>query len=445
MTATENQTEEYRQHMEMPWEQFVQSNDDVPAKKAALIERTVTVGRIGLMILACGTGSWRVRDAMNIVARSLGLTCTADIGLMTIEYTCVEGAHSYTQVLSLPSSGVNMTRLNRLEGLVKEIELSNRQWTVPEIHDCLSQIEKEKSSYTAIHQGLAAGLACAAFVFLLGGGPIEMLCSFIGAGIGNFIRRQLIARKMMLLVCVSIAVAVACLCYAGAFYLIHALFQVSGRHEAGYIGAMLFIIPGFPFITSGLDMSKLDMRSGLERLSYAILIILVGTLVGWLMAVIVGLKPENFIAITMSPALLMILRLICSFFGVFGFSIMFNSSVRMASVAGLIGAIANTLRLTLVDHQILAGAAAFLGALTAGLLASIIRRRVGYPRISITIPSIVIMVPGLYLYRAVYNFGMMNVGTSAEWMMKAIQVMVFLPLGLTAARVLTDPKWRHTN
>lgn len=338
-----------------------------------------------------------------------------------------------------------MMRLNRLEGLVKEIELSNRQWTVPEIHDRLSQIEKEKSSYTAIHQGLAAGLACAAFVFLLGGGPIEMLCSFIGAGIGNFVRRQLIARKMMLLVCVSIAVAVACLCYAGAFYLIHALFQVSGRHEAGYIGAMLFIIPGFPFITSGLDMSKLDMRSGLERLSYAILIILVGTLVGWLMAVIVGLKPENFIAITMSPALLMILRLICSFFGVFGFSIMFNSSVRMASVAGLIGAIANTLRLTLVDHQILAGAAAFLGALMAGLLASIIRRRVGYPRISITIPSIVIMVPGLYLYRAVYNFGMMNVGTSAEWMMKAIQVMVFLPLGLTAARVLTDPKWRHTN
>ncbi|MFQ7714366.1 MAG: threonine/serine exporter family protein [Agathobacter rectalis] len=44
-------------------------------------------------------------------------------------------------------------------------------------------------------------------------------------------------------------------------------------------------------------------------------------------------------------------------------------------------------------------AAAFAGALTAGLLASFIKQNNGYPRISLTVPSIVIMVPGLYLYR----------------------------------------------
>lgn len=38
---------------------------------------------------------------------------------------------------------------------------------------------------------------------------------------------------------------------------------------------MLFIIPGFPFITSGIDLAKLDLRSGLERLTYAIIIVLV--------------------------------------------------------------------------------------------------------------------------------------------------------------------------
>lgn len=47
-----------------------------------------------------------------------------------------------------------------------------------------------------------------------------------------------------------------------------------------------------------------------------------------------------------------------------------------------------------------AGPAAFLGALACGLLAAIVRNRVGYPRIAITIPSVVIMVPGLYMYRA---------------------------------------------
>ncbi|MCQ4965600.1 threonine/serine exporter family protein, partial [Bifidobacterium pseudocatenulatum] len=79
----------------------------------------------------------------------------------------------------------------------------------------------------------------------------------------------------------------------------------------------------------------------------------------------------------------------------------------------LIGAVANTLRLELGDAGMPLGAAAFLGALTAGLLASIVRRKIGYPRISITIPSIVIIVPGLYMYRAVYNIELTAIGVGA--------------------------------
>ena len=56
------------------------------------------------------------------------------------------------------------------------------------------------------------------------------------------------------------------------------------QNEAGYICSMLFIIPGFPFITSGIDLAKLDLRSGLERLSYAVIIVLVATLTAWIMA-----------------------------------------------------------------------------------------------------------------------------------------------------------------
>ena len=208
--------------------------------------------------------------------------------------------------------------------------------------------------------------------------------------------------------------------------------------------AMLFFIPGFPFITSGLDLSKLDMRSGLERGAYAVIIITVATLVGWLVAMLVHLRPEDFMPLSLSPLMYLLLRLPASFCGVFGFSIMFNSKLKMATTAGLIGAIANTLRLELVDlGHMPAGAAAFLGALTAGLLASIVRKKVGYPRISITIPSIVIMVPGLYMYRAVYNIGLTSISTGALWMTRALLIVVFLPLGLIAARILTDNKWRH--
>ena len=116
----------------------------------------------------------------------------------------------------------------------------------------------------------------------------------------------------------------------------------------------------------------------------------------------------------------------------------------VANPAALIGAVANTLRLELVDlASFPPAAAAFVGALLAGILASLIKNQAGYPRISLTVPSIVIMVPGLYLYRAIYNLGAMSLNTSASWFASAILIIVALPLGLIFARILTDRTFRY--
>ena len=123
---------------------------------------------------------------------------------------------------------------------------------------------------------------------------------------------------------------------------------------------------------------------------------------------------------------------------------MFNSDKRLAFVAALIGAVSNTLRLELVDFTAMPpAAAAFLGALTAGILASILNKEQGYPRITITVPSIVIMVPGLYLYRGVYNLGIMNMTEANQWLVAASLIVLALPLGLIFARILTDKDFRH--
>lgn len=435
---------QYHHHMQINWLDFATDDNITSATEADLVERAVIVGRIGIMMLACGTGSWRVRDSMNQAAKTLGMTCSVDIGLVSLEYTCMDKHESYTQSLSLPSTGVNTSRLNMMEHFMKEMEQEGVSWTIGEIHSRLNDIQNSKGNYQPWMVGLAAGLACSAFVFLLGGGLVEMICCFIGATCGNYVRRKMIDHHMTLFACIAVAVATACLAYLISFIGVRFLFDVNSRHEAGYIGAMLFIIPGFPFITSGLDLSKLDMRSGLERGAYAVIIIVVATLIGWLVAMIVHLRPENFMPLPLSPLAYLLLRLPASFCGVFGFSIMFNSKPQMAATAGCIGAIANTLRQELVDLQhIPGGAAAFVGALTAGLLASVVRKKVGYPRISITIPSIVIMVPGLYLYRAVYNIGLTSIGDGSLWLTRALLIIVFLPLGLIAARILTDKKWRH--
>ena len=430
--------------MAIPWHDFFTNDNFTPAYEANLVERAAIVGRIGLMMLSYGTGAWRVRDSMNTVARTLKMTCSVDIGLVSLEYTCMDAHHSYTQAISLPSTSVNTTKLSQMERFIKEFDQNGSEMTIGEIHSRLEEIAHSKGNYAPYQVGLAAALACSAFVFLLGGGPVEMFCSFIGAGLGNYVRRKMIDHHITLFAGVAVAVAVACLSYLLALSLMQLTFNVSSRHEAGYIGAMLFIIPGFPFITSGLDISKLDMRSGLERMTYAIAIITVATLVGWIVALMVNLRPENFQALPLSALMLFLLRLPASFCGVFGFSIMFNSTPKMAAIAGCIGAIANTLRLELTDLTgIPAGAAAFLGALVAGLLASIVKRKIQYPQISITVPSIVIMVPGLYMYRAMYNIGLTSISVGTLWMTKALMIVVFLPIGLISARILKDYKWRN--
>ncbi|XKK44173.1 threonine/serine exporter family protein [Weissella paramesenteroides] len=430
--------------MQIPWRELADKEANNLVVNASLKEKTIIVGRVGLIMLSCGTGAWRVREAMNTMARILKVYCSADIGLISISYTCFDDVNSYTESLSLKSSGVNTDKLTNMQQFVTMFQNEGAFLKVKDVHRLLDRIDAKKGNYTPILLGLAAALACCSFVFLLGGGPVEMLCTFFGAGLGNYTRAKMNGKHLTMFAGLAAGVAVACLTYLIFSRGLELLFHINVAHEAGYIGAMLFAIPGFPFITSGLDLAKSDMRSGIERLIHAISIIVIATLVGWLVALASDLKPDSFLPLGLGPWLICLFRIPASFCGVFGFSVMFNSPVKMAATAGLIGAVANTLRLELVDLTPLpAAAAAFIGALTAGILASLFHKRIGYPRISLTVPAIVIMVPGLYMYRAMYYIGVGNISNGAQWFVSAMMVVLCLPLGLIVARMLMDRDWRH--
>ncbi len=432
-----------KNRMEIPWKNECSGTK---IREASIEEKIGLIARIGLELLSCGTGAWRVRNSMNRIARFLGVSINVDIGFMTLNINCFDSAVCLSQSFSLNATGVNTYKLYRLERFVKKFPRESENLTVAQIHQKIDEINKIHSLYNPFILGLSAALACAAFTFLLGGGAWEMLLAFLGAGIGNSIRAALIKRRYTLFMNVAISVSAACLGYEIFFQVFKLIFGISEIHQAGYICAMLFIIPGFPFITSGIDFAKLDLRSGLERLTYAVIIVMVATLSAWIMALILGLRPSDFASLDLVLWQKILFRMMASFCGVFGFSIMFNSSVKMASTAACIGAFANTLRLELVDLcNFPPAAAAFCGAFAAGILASLFKRKVGYPRISLTIPSIVIMVPGLYFYKGIYNLGIMMLQESASWLCAALLITLSLPLGLIAARILTDRSFRHSS
>ena len=80
-----------KNHMDIPWHDYVTPDSDLPITQADLTAKASVIGRIGLILLSCGTGAWRVRSSMNTLSENLGITCSADIGLMSIEYTCFDG------------------------------------------------------------------------------------------------------------------------------------------------------------------------------------------------------------------------------------------------------------------------------------------------------------------------------------------------------------------
>ena len=112
------QTSEYtdimeKNHMEIPWHDYAKADSNVLIAEADLIEKASVIGRVGLMMLSCGTGAWRVRTSMNRLSKELGVTCTVDVGLMSIGFNCFDGTDCVSQSLSIANTGVNTSKLYR--------------------------------------------------------------------------------------------------------------------------------------------------------------------------------------------------------------------------------------------------------------------------------------------------------------------------------------------
>ncbi len=435
-----------QQHMPVMWHDISSKEAEKPVIEATLSDKATLIGRVGLMFLSCGGSSFRVRAAMNKLSRALGVTTNADIGIKSLEYTCIEGDKVCTNALSNVTYGVNTYKLHYLEIFCDGFKERADRYSADDCHRILDTIQNSKSNYTFLFSVIASGAACGAFAFLLGGGLVDIICAFFAASAGFAVRKLLLQRHITLFANTSCAVLTSCAVY---ILLVTAVDILCGTHfdyQAGYICSMLFVIPGFPLITGGIDLAKLDLRSGIERITYASLVIGVAATTCAFTAALFRFSPGEFTEYTMSYPILLILRVIMSFIGVFGFSVLFNSTPKMAATAGVIGAIANSIRLLITDHTNLGvSIAAFCGALAAGLMASAIKKHVGFPRITLTVPSIVIMVPGLLMYKGIYFISQSSFEDGLALLGKALIIVVSLPLGLVFARIFTDKNFRHSS
>jgi uncharacterized membrane protein YjjP (DUF1212 family) len=399
--------------------------------------------RFGALTLRAGNPSFRVREATGLLARHFAVDSLAlEVSLNGMTATARRGEEHATLAVDVAPLGINVWRMGALSRVVEEASSDPKRagLTLATLAARLAAIEAAPPLHPAFVVAAAVGLASASFAYLNGGSVPALIAAFIAGGLGQMLRGLLLGRRLNQYAVTALCAVVA----AGLFCLIATLQDRTGigrNSAAGFISSVLFLVPGFPLVAALLDLLQHQMVAGIARLAYGMLLLLAAAFGLSIVAAAAGLTVTAPPPPTEGMAMILALRGLASFVGGCGFSILYNSSWRTVLTVGALAVVGNELRLGLHDLGLGLPSATFIGALTVGLLASVVESNLREPRIAFTVPGIIIMVPGLYAFQTVVQFAQGNALAGLEAAVLTAFVVGAMALGLVAARFITERRW----
>lgn len=409
----------------------------------SLTIRSEAAADVGSTLLAAGMASYRVKWAMSRTARALGLDSFAAIVTYTdITATATLGGRYRTRLTQPRHVGVNVDHIYRAQRYVETLPATGT--TAADVFEAMAQIRARGPRYSRTVNALAAGFACAAFAFLNQARPAEILIVLLASTLGQALRRTMQMRQWNHLLITMIAAVVT----AAAYLLLLVIPQAAGwlgpGHYGGYLAAVLFLVPGFPLITGLLDLVRSDFAAGVHRLVYAGMITLGAAASIWTVSTVAGAETVVGASLGLPFAFELPLRALATFIGVLGFAIIFNSPWKIAVTAASVSLLANSVRFALTSAGVPVQLATFVATMLVGLCAWLIARRFHLPRTSLSVPAVVIMIPGYAMYA---SFSLLNTGdlvTSVELAQEAVQTVLAAAFGLALAHLATSSAWRRS-
>jgi uncharacterized membrane protein YjjP (DUF1212 family) len=397
-----------------------------------------TVLRFGALMLRAGDTAFRVRESMTVAARGLGLgELSLQIGLGSMMASEQRGGECATALREIGPFGVDTQRIGALEALAHS---ASAGMTAQEFAVKLSAIEAQPPRYSIFQVGAAIAVACGSFAFLNGGSGLEIAGAALGGGAGQGLRTLLLRRHLnqYLVAALSACLAVVVCC----------LVSLAGgrmglgvtRDTVGLVSSVLFLVPGFPLLAALLDLLQHETAAALARLTYAAMLLLNAALGLSVVIALLGVSLTGPEPLAFDQPLLSLLRAAASFAGASGFAVLFNSKPRSILYIGLLAVVGNELRLTLRDVSLSLPTATFLGALAVGLSAHLLRR-LKEPRIALSVPGVIMMVPGLYSVEALVRFNRDEVQGGLQALALVGFALGAMAMGLAAARFITEPAW----
>lgn len=399
--------------------------------------------RLVEVMLSSGSGTADVVATAQDVAQAYQLSdCVIDIAASVIIVSALPGADTapLTIVRSVRTRSIDYTRLDALDQLVQQITFGGV--TVEQAHEAMDELTERAHPYprwlaTVGWAGFAVGIA-----MLLGGTPLACLLAGTTAMVidrlGRLLNRIAIPVFFQQVVGATIATVVA----AGAY-----LWANQGP-SALVASGIVMLLSGMTLVGAVQDAVTGHMLTAIARFSDALFLtagVVVGILVGLQIASLAGIEielhvdPSNMF-ITPDQPLPIILAISGAALAGACLAIASYAPLRSAATAAVAAGLAELVLISLGTAgfgQVLATGIAAIGVGFFATLSSIRRQA---PALVTATASIMPMLPGLAVFRAVFAFAVdQKFSTGVTQLLAAAATALALGSGVVLGEILGSP------
>ncbi len=378
--------------------------------------------RTGEVLVASGADTSRILRNLHRTAAYLGLpeeNLHIHVTYNMLQVNLSDEEHSLSKFQRCDKHGINMTAISAVSKL--SWRAIKDDYSLDKYEEELEKIKKQPRNYTVNQVAVGAGFACGGFCIQFGCDWTAFFYASIAAIIGFRLRAFLNEKGSNGYVNIGIAAFVSTiLAWLSAFlstspavvgalpdWLATVLHSDTPWHPL--MACALFIVPGVPLINFVSDMIENHIEMGLNRAINTLLMVTAMSF-GISMAITVC-GVDNFVKdLSMTPHNTYLSYSIAAAISAMGFSMIFNIPKRLLWVVAIGGIIAvctrNFVNLGASNDNIGLDRGPIMAAFVGSLLISVLCVKFVHvfhtPHHCLAIPSVIPMVPGVLMYRALF-------------------------------------------
>jgi uncharacterized membrane protein YjjP (DUF1212 family) len=396
--------------------------------------------RIGEVQMSSGAGAADVTATILAVANSYGMPhCEVDVIFTSITVTCQRGVDlpPVTSLRVVRTRGIDYTRLSLVERLVREI--TRGRVTAHDAHTELDRVTSAPHPYPRWFATLAyAGMAAAVALLVGGDLMVAMFAAAITAlidRVGRLLNRRALPFFFQQVVGGALATALALAVVASNVL-------PDGMSPTTMVAAALTVLlSGLSFVSTVQDaISGYNVTAAGRFVEVSMMT--AGLIAGVVLSLNLGLRlglPSVPAAHLASSLLRLPLQTFAGAAAAVCFALASYATPRSVLVAGMAGGAGAVGYSVLLLSGLGPITASALAATMIGFAGGVISRRLRIPPLVIAVAGMVPLLPGLTIYRGLYEMAVEGNYAGLSTVMTAASVALALAAGVVLGEYLAQP------